>query len=372
MLLSVRYRYNRDMSKILIITSDKTGSGHRSSANAIHKKLEDRGHQVCQLDVFPLMGKTGMLMENSYIPLTTRAPFVYYLCQRFSEYFPWFIHMPMYFEVRKNLMKVIKELEPDMILSVHCMFTRAISYLIRKEKLNIPFCVGVIDLVEPPKVWEDRKADLTFVPTETIRKDYLKRGFAKEKVVVSGFPVRDDIVHRKQAKRVERPIHILMVNASTDLKKNIRFLEEISRLKGVTIDFVCGLDERMHETLLKMKEEGQLKENVKIYGFIDNVNELLDRSHILLTKAGPNMIMEALYSGTAIIVTGHIKGQEDHNYRYVTENGYGLKCEDPEQIYETVNRFIEAKELEGCLKKIAEGDIRNGAEVIADSIEQFL
>ena len=372
MFLSVRHRYNRDMSKILIITSDKTGSGHRASANAIHKKLEDKGHQVLQLDVFPLMGKMGTVMENSYIPLTTRAPFLYYLLQRFSEYFPWFIHMPMYFEVRKNLIKVIREYEPDLILSVHCMFTRAISHLIRKEKLNIPFCVGVIDLVEPPKVWEDRNADLTFVPTQIIKEEYLRRGFAKEKVVVSGFPVRDDIRHRKEVKEVEHPIRILMVNASTDLKKNLRFLEEVSRLKDVTVDCVCGLDERMHEMLFRMKEEGQLKENVRIYGFIHNVNELLDQSHILLTKAGPNMIMEALYSGTAIIVTGHIKGQEDHNYRYVTENGYGLKCEDPEMIHDVLQDFIEHETLQECLKKIAEDDIGNGAEVIADRIEEFL
>ena len=142
------------------------GSGHRASANAIEKKLQDKGHETCRLDVFPLMGKMGLLMENSYIPLTTRAPFVYYLCQRVSEYFPWFIHGEMYFRMRKNLMKVIEDFKPNRILSVHCLFTQAISKLIRKEKLGIPFYVGVIDLIDPPKVWEDRDADMTFVPTE--------------------------------------------------------------------------------------------------------------------------------------------------------------------------------------------------------------
>ena len=358
------------MSRILILTSNKTGSGHRASANAIEKKLQDKGHETCQLDVFPLMGKMGVLMENSYIPLTTRAPFVYYLCQRVSEYFPWFIHTEMYFRVRKNLLKVIEEFKPDRILSVHCMFTQAISKLIRKERLNIPFYVGVIDLIDPPKIWEDRNADMIFVPTETIRKDYLNRGFDEKKVQVSGFPVRDDIIDRNVPKMIEDRIAILMINASTDLKKNLRFLEEISRLENVSIDFVCGLDERMHKVLQQMQSEGQLKDSVKIHGFIHNVNELLEKSHILLTKAGPNMIMEAVHSGTAIVVTGHIKGQEDHNYHYVTDNGFGLKCEDPEKIHDTVKDFIESGKLEESLKKIAEGRVGNGAEYIADYISR--
>ena len=358
------------MSRILILTSIKTGSGHRASANAIEKKLQDKGHETLQLDVFPLMGKMGLLMENSYIPLTTRAPFVYYLCQRFSEHFPWFIHVQMYFRVRRNLLKVIDEFKPDLILSVHCMFTRAISHLIKREKLNIPFHIGVIDLMDPPKVWEDRSADITYVPTETIRKDYLKRGFDEKKVLVSGFPVRDDIVDRTIGKIVKGTVNILMVNASTDLKKNLRFLEEVSRLENVSIEFVCGLDERMHRVLEQRKEEGRLKQNVRVHGFVTNVNEFLERSHILLTKAGPNMIMEAVHSDTAIIVTGHIKGQEDHNYRYVTENGFGLKCEDPERIHDTVKDFIESGKLEECLKKIADSNVGNGAEYIAEYISR--
>ena len=126
----------------------------------------------------------------------------------------------------------------------------------------------------------------------------------------------------------------------------------------------------MHKVLQQMQSEGQLKDSVKIHGFIHNVNELLEKSHILLTKAGPNMIMEAVHSGTAIVVTGHIKGQEDHNYHYVTDNGFGLKCEDPEKIHDTVKDFIESGKLEECLKKIADSRVGNGAEYIAEYISR--
>ena len=94
---------------MLILTSIKTGAGHRSSSNAIEKRLKDAGYDTRQLDVFPLMGRLGRFMENSYIPLTTKAPYAYYLMERGSEHFPFVVHSQMYYRVRKQLLKKIKE-----------------------------------------------------------------------------------------------------------------------------------------------------------------------------------------------------------------------------------------------------------------------
>ncbi len=361
-----------DMKKVLILTSLKTGSGHKSSANAIEKKLRDAGYDCRQVDVFPLMGKMGELMENSYITLTTRAPFLYFVLERISQFFPDLIHMSMYHRVRKALLKEILDYEPDLIISVQCMFTKAVSHLLKRYRLGIPFYVGVIDLVDPPSVWKDKKADMTFVPTDVIRQDYLKNGFDEKKVLVSGFPVRDDIPLFEKAKQIRNRVHVLMVNASTDLKKNIRFLKEVSALEKVSVYFICGLDERLHDTLRKMQEEGELPKDIKIYGFVPNMNEFLEHSHVILTKAGPNIITEAVRSATAVIITGHIKGQENHNYEFILENGYGLKCEDPSMIAKELSWFIESGKLEMCLENIVKNPVRNGAEFIAGYVKKTI
>lgn len=361
-----------NMKKIMILTSLKTGSGHKSSANAIEKKLVDAGYDTRQINVFELMGTKGRMMENSYIPLTTHHSEIYFTAQRFSEYFPGVIHRMMYLMVRRGLLEKIKEYEPDLIISVQCMFTAAISRIIRKYELNIPFYVGVIDLVDPPNVWKDKSADMTFVPTEKIREEYLSCGFDEDKVLVSGFPVRDDIIVPEKAKKIKDRINILMVNSSTDLDKNIRFLEEVSKLKNVKIDFICGLDKKLYETLTQMKEKGQIREDVNIHDFVNNMNEFMANSHIIMTKAGPNVIIESIRSGTAIVISGHIHGQEDNNYKYVVDNGYGIKCEDPEKIYEVLNDFIGEGKLEKCLENIAEHEISNGAEFIADYVKEHL
>ncbi len=360
------------MKRVLILTSVKTGSGHKSSANAIQKKLEDAGYDCRQIDVFPLMGKIGITMEDSYIPLTTGRPFVYFLCQRFSQYFPDIIHEMMYRRVKDGLLKEIGDYQPDLIISVQCMFTKSISYLLRKNRLNIPFYVGVIDLIDPPSVWKDKKADMTFVPTETIREKYLRNGFDPERVVVSGFPVRDDIIIRNTAKQIKEPIRILMVNPSTDLKKNVRFVKEVLRMENVEVRFACGLDTVLYETLMKMKENGELSDRIEIHEFVSNINEFLEDSHIVMTKAGPNAIIESIRSGTAVIICGHIEGQENHNYKYIVNNGYGLKCEDPEKIYDVLNDFIHNGGLKKCLGNTITHSIGNGAEFIADYVKEHI
>ena len=251
------------MKKILILTSIKTGSGHKSSSNAIEKKLRDAGYDTRQLDVFPLMGKRGDFIENIYIPITTRAPYVYYFAERFSEHFPDSVHLTMYAQVKNGLLKEIKDYQPDLIISVQCMFTKAVSRLIKEYRLNIPFYIGVIDLIQPPAVWMDKNADITFVPTDVIRDDYIMKGFDPRRVLTSGFPVRDDIVVLNKPKTVDSHVNILMVNTSTDLKKNIKFVKEVSKLDNVSIKFICGLDKRLYQTLTEMQKKVKFLETFR-------------------------------------------------------------------------------------------------------------
>ena len=318
------------------------------------------------------MGSIGELMENSYIALTTRTPFLYYLMQKFSQIFPDIIHLYIYLHVKKQLLKQIKEYDPDLIISVQCMFTKAISRILRKNELRIPFYVGVIDLVDPPMVWKDPKADMSFVPTDKIKEDYIAKGFPRDRVLTSGFPVRDDIVVRDKAKDIHNRVHILMVNTSTDLNKNIRFLKEVSKLEKVSIKFICGLDQRLYDTLTAMQEKGELSKDIDIYDFVDNMNEFLTHSHIIMTKAGPNVITEAVRSDTAVVICGHIKGQENHNYEFIVENGYGFRCEDPDLIYEKLYDFITTSKLTDCLENIVQNEISNGAEYIARYVKEHI
>ena len=360
------------MKKIMILTANKTGTGHKSAANALENRLSKLGYEVKQVNSFKMMEKVGELLENAYIPVTTTFPKLYYIGYLWSKAFPNALHSLMYVNGKKRLLHEINEYKPDLIITVHCMFTKSISRLIEKNNLKIPFYIDVIDLVNPPNVWFDPKADFIFVPTEDVKADYIKKQISENKILVSGFPIRDDIERRCAAKKIDGKINILLVNPSVKLRKNIEYLKEVSKLDNTLITFICGRDERLYKILIKKQDAGEISKDVKIYSFVKNMNEFLDNAHILLSKAGPNMLLEGARSATAVVVTDHIMGQENDNYKYVTKNDFGFKCEDPKKIYEKLKEFIESKKLEECLENVINADCNNGAEVIANYIYEHL
>lgn len=358
------------MKKIMILTAERTGTGHKSAANALEKSLVKLGFDVKQIDCFNMMGKFGQWLEDSYIPTTIRAPRLYYMGYLWSKAFPNTLHLIMYKKEKKRLLSEINEYEPNLIISVHSMFTKSISKILEENNLKIPFYIDVIDLVNPPNVWFDPKANMFFLPTNDIKLDYLKKGIPEEKIIVSGFPIRDDIEKRTNPKKIDGRINILLVNPSVNLRKNVKYLKEVSKIENTSITFICGRDERLYKTLIEMQNTGKISNNIKIYSFVKNMNEFLNNAHILLAKAGPNMLLEGVRSATAIVVTGHIMGQENDNYQYVTKNNFGFKCENPSKIYGMLDEFIRSGKLEECLQNVLEADCCNGTEVITDYINK--
>ncbi len=360
------------MKKIMILTAERTGTGHKSAANAIEAKLDKNKYQIKQIDCFTLMGNIGMYLENSYIPTTTKAPLLFYTGYLITQVFPNLMHRFIYINCKKRLSKEIREFKPDLIISVHSMFTKAISYFLKKENLSIPFYINVIDLVNPPEVWFDKRASVMFVPTNEVKNEYIKKGYSKNNIIVSGFPIRNDIQKRSFPKEIKDKINILLVNPSVNLKKNIKYVQEVSKIDNSQITVICGRDKKMYENLIKKQEQGKISKDIKIHSFVKNMNEFLDKSHILLAKAGPNMLLEGARSGTAIVVTGHIKGQENNNYQYVTKNGFGFRCEDPKKIYKELNEFIKSKKINECLANVLRAECNNGAEIIQNYINKNL
>ena len=356
------------MNKVLILMAERTGTGHKSSANAITRRLTAQGCTVKQLNCFPLMGKLGVKMENCYIPLTTKHPYVWKMSHFLSQIFPNVMHSWIYHHVKKGLLKEIQDFQPDVIISVHGMFTEAVSRLLRKNRLAIPFLINVIDLVDPPKVWRDKRAQMTFLPTEAVYQQYLRLGFRPEQIMVSGFPIREDIISPTQPKALTDKVHILMVNPSINLKKNLVYVRELTQISSTEITFVCGRDERLYTALNQEKENNPQLANVKILGFVSNMPELLQWAQILLTKAGPNMLLEGTRSGTAIVVTGHIPGQEAKNYQYITTNRCGACCENPRKIKALIQEWLENKLLPEYLANTLNAGGNDGAKIIADYI----
>lgn len=80
--------------------------------------------------------------------------------------------------------------------------------------------------------------------------------------------------------------------------------------------------------------------NVKIFGLVGNMHELMSAADVLVTKPGGLTISEALAAGVPMVLFDVICGQEEWNAGYLTRNGAAVRSASIEDIPDLVARLL--------------------------------
>ena len=113
--------------------------------------------------------------------------------------------------------------------------------------------------------------------------------------------------------------------------------KEINRAKlDVGLVVITGRNRKLKEELEAM----DWNIPTHIYGFVTNMPDLMRAADILVTKAGPGTISEALIANLPIILYHRIPGQEEGNVSYVIDEGAGIWAPDIEDIINTLEDWL--------------------------------
>ena len=374
------------LKNILILTCGK-GGGHRNSSDAIKSALLKLNPSVDINDFDSnelFYGYSGDGGEEGYISFTTRYRFFWKCFFEITSFFRIFSNFILYKSIFRRFSELIKNYKPDIILSVHPCFVGSINKCLKKLKLSTPLFVCIIDLVKHSHLWHDKECEITFVPTLKMYNYLLKKGFKKEKLIHSGFPINEKFnkINKKPKEKILVP-NILMVSPSQKHNKVILQLILTTLNYNVNLTVVTGsnkklkkhLDNRLTAYMLASDHKKFLNvKNVTVLGYVSDMDTRLSNADVLITKAGPNMILEAVKMCVPVLITGHIPGQEEKNYQYIVENGYGLKCDSPKKLSNALGRLFEndykmLKEFshneQGC-------NDTSGTEVVAQHLLEVL
>jgi len=325
--------------KILILTTGK-GGGHRSSSDAIKSAILalDPDVDVNAYDAMNfLYGYTGE-EQQSYITFTTRYRFFWKVFFEIASFFKGISGFVLSKPIYPRFRKLILEYQPDIILSVHPCFVGSVNICLKRMKHTVPVHVCIIDLVKHSRLWHDKKCETTFVPTEKMVHFLLREGFKKEQVVHSGFPIGKRFSQRNKSPKTETALpEVLMVSPSLKRRKVTLDLILATLKHNVALTVVTGSDKKLKEYLDKRLVN---VENVRVFGYVQDMDSRLSRADLLIAKAGPNMILEAVKMCVPVLITGHIPGQEEKNYQYIVENGYGLRCKSSGELSNALERLF--------------------------------
>ena len=88
-----------------------------------------------------------------------------------------------------------------------------------------------------------------------------------------------------------------------------------------------------------------------VLGFVDNMPDLMCASDVIITKAGPGTISEALICGLPMVLNAFVPCQEEGNIPYVTDHGVGVFEANPKKVAEVIAGWLAGGQ--GVLKEMA-------------------
>jgi 1,2-diacylglycerol 3-beta-galactosyltransferase len=106
----------------------------------------------------------------------------------------------------------------------------------------------------------------------------------------------------------------------------------------VQLLIVTGRNRRLYAYLQRTKKN--LHVPAKVFGFVQNMPELMRASDVIITKAGPGTISEALACELPIILSGYVPGQEEGNVDYVLTNDVGILAHDSIELVDGLRRLV--------------------------------
>jgi processive 1,2-diacylglycerol beta-glucosyltransferase len=327
---------------ILIISSDHTGHGHKSITESICEKVgENSNINIQVVDGFSLGGKSLMKMGKMYAPITRHSEqlweFIWKVSAKNSTIVDKFIEKM----IHNNFLKVINNIKPDLILSVHPNFNGSVINILEKNQLNIPFVTLIADLVNIYPLWADKRADCIISPTTEAKEKCIEFGIPAEKIKEFGFPVRERF-HRNVENdyKKDKQLNFLIMSGGEGVGNMKKIAENLLDNFDCKVRIVAGRNKKLKEKL-----ENSLKSNygekVEIYGFTKNIQDLMLASDIAFTRGSPNVMFEAVAANLPIVITGALPGQEENNPDFAEKHNLGVICKDINQIEEIINELIE-------------------------------
>lgn len=375
---------------ILFLIAD-TGAGHRSAANAIRNAITllsqqeqaqwhardtrggEEGTVVAPMEPPPSyrIEIVDVFEEYSRFPLREAmklyGPTIRYNPRLFGEVFHRSnreetllafnsLTSPL---MLNGLMRLFTTVKPDVIVSIHPLVNFGTVRALRELGLRIPFITVVTDLVSLHLSWFASGADAYIVPTEQAKALYLKCGLDPARVHMLGMPIDPKFtlpLDSKEELRRKLELHptlpvVLLVgggDGAGGLRTAVRAISQ-ARLP-VQLLVVTGRNKRLYTHLQNIR--ARLHVPTKVLGFVHNMPELMHAADVIVTKAGPGTICEALACGLPIILSGYVPGQEEGNIDFVVENGVGLLALDPATLVDALRRLLKpgSEELQRFLE----------------------
>ena len=327
------------MKKILLMYATY-GTGHKAIAKYVEDYFKSRNEEIKIKNIdlldYVRLGKTTSKLSNKII--LSGNPILWGMIYKFFDSkittFGTYQLVSKFFD-SEALKEEIVSFNPDLVISTHFFASTSISRYKKKEYIDSKL-VTIITDYQSHELWVQNKKteDAIIVASKDEKRELVKKGVNPSKIRIYGIPIstkfnsrfdRNEIL-KKLSISGKRPIYLFFGGGGVGSKTSLPYLKELIKLNlNADIIFVSG-----HNNTVKRKAQDLCEEydadNVRVFGFVTNVPELMSISEAVITKPGGITITECLTLKKPMILINKTAGHEKGNFKYLVHNGYALNA----------------------------------------------
>ncbi|WP_459502210.1 diglucosyl diacylglycerol synthase [Bacillus sp. C1] len=332
--------------KVLILTAHY-GNGHVQVAKTLAKTFNQKGIEdviVCDLfgESHPVITDiTKYLYLKSYTIGKELYRLFYYGVEKIydKKIASWYANFG-----RKRLKALLHAEKPDIVINTFPII--AVPELKKQTGFSIPVYNVLTDFCLH-KIWIHREVDRYFVATDHVKKVMVEIGVPSEQIVETGIPIRSnfelkmnpEIIYNKYQLSREKKVLLIVAGAHGVLGNVRQLCQSFMTVPNLQVAVVCGKNDTLKQELLGLQKENP--EALKVFGYVENIDELFRVTSCMITKPGGITLSEAAALQVPVILYKPVPGQENENALYFENKGAALVIREDEDVFAKTKALLE-------------------------------
>lgn len=342
-------------------------SGHHSATLAIERaiKMLEPHAEILNINAFNYTNPVSeMVVNRLYLNIIKKTP-------RIWDYLYDNLRVKKKIDMLKNAvhrlnspkLKVLFDgFKPNVVACSQAFPCGMVTDFKKTYGIDIPLVAVVTDYI-PHSYWIYDNIDYYVISSESAKTKLMNNGIPDRRIKSFGIPFDHKFnrgidkpgVMRKLGLDENLPIILIMGGGQGlgPIKTIVRSLDKIKADFQEII--VTGVNNKLYKSL-----KGKLndcRKKILLFGFVDNINELMAVSNLIITKPGGITTAEALASGLAMLIVQPIPGQEINNTDYLTSRGAAVKVDKPADIGRVTEELLKNRQrltqMSKCARQIS-------------------
>ena len=347
--------------KVLIFYASY-GGGHLNAAKAIenHIRTNFKDIDVELIDCMKYVNKTiEKFTTAAYREMAKKMPWAWGKIYSDSQKGPL-----AHISTRSNkilaikLLKLLREKEPDLIISTHPFGSQMCSYLKRKGKINSKIATIMTDFA-PHDQWlvGHEFTDYFFVAHNKMKDYLISKNIEKEKIFATGIPISEAFKEKYNKQEIfdkynldKNKFTILFFGGGEfglGKTRTVQIFENFAnetKSNNIQLIAISGKNEKMKNAFLNIVETNNLQDNVNIIGFSNEVPKLMAISDLVVTKPGGLTASESLASNLPMVIINPIPGQEEENAEFLENKGIAVWIKKTDNSKDIIENLLNDKD----------------------------